>query len=351
MHALSLSDDVRSLSDRPLDVHRRLQAIAQGQSPATSHDRLSAVPARRAGLDEDPLNTPPLSLQPYKKRAVLQDFFLFSFSSVSVYSQLSLPEGALCATARAPDPSTFQATDSPMTRLSGESSDRTRPILPTQVSPYAVLNYTVSRTISREHLFELSILVLEWLENQLGGGPSYELRARRADEVRVQEGAHPSPFGVLSPSGLACPSGRKRIQRLLTLSKALCQRRQHFLLLHTIANQLGARLVDMSGHSVVVEVTGKTARVQAFLVLVKSDGVRFTSPTGNIPIPFCVHTADLYSRLSSAHPAFTNLKVYPSPLISSPTLIPPSDSTTCILSHGTPPKSPRPIDNSMSALD
>ncbi|KAF8262869.1 hypothetical protein EI94DRAFT_642036 [Lactarius quietus] len=116
-----LSEATRASSqlvNRPLDVHPRLEAIAQGQSPATSHDRLSAVPARRAGLDEDPLNTPPLSMQPYKKRAVLQDFFLFSFSSVSVYSQLSLPEGALCATARAPDPSTFQTTNSPMTRLS-----------------------------------------------------------------------------------------------------------------------------------------------------------------------------------------------------------------------------------------
>ncbi|KAF8260412.1 hypothetical protein EI94DRAFT_1748578, partial [Lactarius quietus] len=88
-------------------------------------------------------------------------------------------------------------------------------------------------------------------------------RSRRSSGARRRSLA---TFGVLSRAGLACPGGGKRIPRLLTLSEALCQRRQHFRLL---ANQFGAWLVDMSGHSVVVEVTGKTARVQAFLVLVK----------------------------------------------------------------------------------
>ncbi|KAF8257381.1 hypothetical protein EI94DRAFT_1758798, partial [Lactarius quietus] len=112
--------------------------------------------------------------------------------------------------------------------------------------------------------------MLEYFEDQLTGGQSHVPRAARgADEALVRDDARSPLFGVLSRAGLACPGGGKRIPRLLTLSEALCQRRQHFRLLHTIANQFGAWLVDMSGHSVVVEVTGKTARVQAFLVLVK----------------------------------------------------------------------------------
>jgi len=128
----------------------------------------------------------------------------------------------------------------------------------------------VTRTISRELLIEVFILMLEYLEDQLTGGQSHVPRAARgADETLVRDDARSPLFGVLSRAGLACPGGGKRILRVLTPSEALRQRHQHFRLLYTLANQFGARFVDMSGHSVVVEMTGKTARVDAFLVFVK----------------------------------------------------------------------------------
>ncbi|KAF8260406.1 hypothetical protein EI94DRAFT_1748524 [Lactarius quietus] len=105
----------------------------------------------------------------------------------------------------------------------------------------------VTRTISRELLIEVSILMLGYLEDQVAGGQTHVPRAARgADETLVRDGSLSPLFGVLSRAGLACPSGGKRILRLLTPSEALRQRHQHFRLLYTLANQFGARFVDMS---------------------------------------------------------------------------------------------------------
>ncbi|KAF8260401.1 hypothetical protein EI94DRAFT_1748458 [Lactarius quietus] len=62
-------------------------------------------------------------------------------------------------------------------------------------------------------------------------------------------------------------------------TEALRQRHQHFRLLHTLANQFATRLVDMSGHSVVVGMTGNTSRMYTFLLLVKPHGVIFSACT------------------------------------------------------------------------
>ncbi|KAF8258412.1 hypothetical protein EI94DRAFT_1754727, partial [Lactarius quietus] len=109
--------------------------------------------------------------------------------------------------------------------------------------------------------------MLGYLEDQVAGGQTHVPRAARgADETLVRDGSLSPLFGVLSRAGLACPSGGKRILRLLTPSEALRQRHQHFRLPYTLANQFGARFVDMSGHNVVVEMMGKTARVDRLFV-------------------------------------------------------------------------------------
>jgi len=45
------------------------------------------------------------------------------------------------------------------------------------------------------------------------------------------------------------------------------------------------RIVDVSDHSVIVEMTGKTARVEAFLALVKPYGIIESARTGLMAMP------------------------------------------------------------------
>ena len=151
---------------------------------------------------------------------------------------------------------------------------------------WAVLDYTETRTISRELLLvKVSILGPEYLEDQLAGGPSHEPRAAHrahAEQTKLEremalarhfeESSRPQPP---APTEEAGEGGRP-----LTPSEALRQRHQHLRSLHTLANQFGARLVDVSDHSVIVEMTGKTTRVEAFLALVKPYGIIESARTG-----------------------------------------------------------------------
>ncbi|KAH9166267.1 acetolactate synthase [Lactarius sanguifluus] len=110
----------------------------------------------------------------------------------------------------------------------------------------------LTHTISRELLLvKVSILWPEYLEDQLEGGPSHEPRA--AHRAHADE--------------------------------ALRRRHQHLYSLHVLANQFGARLVDVSDHSVIVEMTGKTSRVEAFLALVKPFGIIESARTGLMAMP------------------------------------------------------------------
>jgi acetolactate synthase small subunit len=156
------------------------------------------------------------------------------------------------------------------------------------VPVWAVLDYTETRTISRELLLvKVSILGPEYLEDQLAGGPSHEPRAAHRAHAEQQtnkleremalarhfeESSRPDPPPVLTEEEV---NGRP-----LTPSEALRQRHQHLRSLHTLASQFGARLVDVSDHSVIVEMTGKTMRVEAFLALVKPYGIIESARTG-----------------------------------------------------------------------
>jgi len=154
---------------------------------------------------------------------------------------------------------------------------------------WAVLDYTETRTISRELLLiKVSILGPEYLEDQLAGGPSHEPRAAHrahAEQTKLEremalarhfeESSRPSPA---APSALE--GGREEGGKPLTPSEALRQRHQHLHSLYILANQFGARLVDVSDHSVIVEMTGKTSRVEAFIALVKPFGIIESARTG-----------------------------------------------------------------------
>jgi acetolactate synthase small subunit len=170
------------------------------------------------------------------------------------------------------------------------------------VPVWAVLDYTDTRTISRELLLvKVSILGPEYLDDQLVGGPSHdplqshiehaEIQSkleREATLVRHVEQSAKEASSISSSSSSpthasTSPSAVKPTApdaTPLTPSEALRLRHQHLQSIDALARQFGARLVDVSENSVIVEMSGKTTRVEAFLSLVKPFGIIESARTG-----------------------------------------------------------------------
>jgi acetolactate synthase small subunit len=180
-----------------------------------------------------------------------------------------------------------------------------------QVPVWAVLDYTETRTISRELLLvKVSILGPEYLDDQLAGGPSHEPRAAHrahAEQTKLERETalarhfeesnrphlHPRPTpsasaSLSSPSSPSTTSPGVEGAKPLTPSEALRMRHQHLQSLHVLANQFGARIVDVSENSIILEMCGKTSRVEAFLSLVKPFGIIESARTGTFSPPFRV---------------------------------------------------------------
>ena len=165
---------------------------------------------------------------------------------------------------------------------------------------WAVLDYTETRTIQRELLLvKVSILGPEYLDDQLAGGPSHEPRASHrahAEQSKLdREMALARQFEESTRPPTATPSSSESesaaaagdvagaapgAAKPLTPSEALRLRHQYLQSLHVLANQFNARIVDVSEHSIIVEMSGKTSRVEAFLSLVKPFGIIESARTG-----------------------------------------------------------------------
>ena len=170
---------------------------------------------------------------------------------------------------------------------------------------WAVLDYTETRTISRELLLvKVSILGPEYLDDQLAGGPSHEPRASHrahAEQTKLEremvlarnfEGSSrpqqhqhhlPGQSSSSSSSSTTAGGGVEGAAKPLTPSEALRMRHQHLQSLHVLANQFGAKIVDVSENSIILEMSAKTSRVEAFLSLVKPFGIIESARTGMFP--------------------------------------------------------------------
>lgn len=78
-----------------------------------------------------------------------------------------------------------------------------------------------------------------------------------------ERSAHPEPY-----------------QPPITPSQALRLKHQHMHSITVLATQFGAKIVDVSENSVIVELTAKTSRVEAFLSLLKPFGILEAARTG-----------------------------------------------------------------------
>jgi acetolactate synthase small subunit len=166
-----------------------------------------------------------------------------------------------------------------------------------------VLDYTETRCIERELLLvKVSILGPEYLEAQLLGGPSHDPRVFAASPADVDGDAKFEREKALASSfehSGAPASEQPSTPRALTPSEALRVKHQHLHSISTLAKQFGAKIVDVSDNSVIVEMSAKTSRVEAFLKLVEPFGVLESARTGaNVHFPRSHHHLTSRSQVS-----------------------------------------------------
>ncbi|KAF8257987.1 hypothetical protein EI94DRAFT_1625641 [Lactarius quietus] len=217
-------------------------------------------------------NTPPPSLQPYKKHVLNclvqnEPGVLSRVSGILAGGGFNIDSLVVCSTE-------IRDLSRMCIAISGQDGvvEQARRQLEDRVL-WSVLDYTETRMISRELLLiKVSILRPECLDDQLIGGPSHEPRPRRADQARPRN-ALTRHFEETTRPPAPAPSVEEGVDgggKPLTPSEA---RHQHLRSLHTLAIQFGTRIVDVSDHSVMVEMARKTTRVEAFFALVKPYGI------------------------------------------------------------------------------
>ncbi|KAI0287462.1 hypothetical protein BC826DRAFT_47592 [Russula brevipes] len=247
-------------------------------------------------------NTPPPSLQPYKKHVLNclvqnEPGVLSRVSGILAGRGFNIDSLVVCRTE-------IRDLSRMCIVISGQDGvvEQARRQLEDLVPVWAVLDYTETRTISRELLLvKVSILGPEYLDDQLAGGPSHEPRAsyrahaehtKLAREMALarqfEESNRPPPpppsSSSSSPLEADAASGAEGAKPL-TPGEALRVRHQHLQSLHVLANQFGARIVDVSDHSIILEMSAKTSRVEAFLSLVKPFGIIESARTGLMVMP------------------------------------------------------------------
>ncbi len=156
-------------------------------------------------------------------------------------------------------------------------------IPPRQVPVWAVLDYTNTLHISRELLLvKVSVLGPEYLEQQLAGGPTHAatepIEEQKVDqEYRLAESFERSATGV--PSSIR---GNHSQGQPISPSEALIVKNLHLNAIKTLADQFGGKIVDVSDNSVIVEMTAKSTRVDAFLKLLRPFGVLEAARSGEL---------------------------------------------------------------------
>lgn len=152
-----------------------------------------------------------------------------------------------------------------------------------KVPVWAVLDYTETNVIQRELLLvKVSILGSEYLDEQLEGGPSHD--PRRADSSKLEREA------ALAENFERGASQQQQQQQntvlhheiapTITASEALRLKHQHLHSLSILSKEFGAKILDIAENSVIVELTAKTPRVEAFLSLLKPFGILESARTG-----------------------------------------------------------------------
>ncbi|KAI9603451.1 hypothetical protein KEM48_001433 [Puccinia striiformis f. sp. tritici PST-130] len=139
------------------------------------------------------------------------------------------------------------------------------------VPVWAVLDYTHNKTIERELLLvKVSILGPEYFEDQL-------------HSKVVSNTPQSSPLSTEPTT--STPSGSPSLQADLTPSEALRQKHFHLQAITNLSKHFAAKVVDVSNDAVIIELSAKTARIDAFLKLVRPYGILEAARTGMMVMP------------------------------------------------------------------
>ncbi|KAF8908810.1 small subunit of acetolactate synthase-domain-containing protein [Mucidula mucida] len=278
-----LSLRARTASRPPRPIDDSTSALDYKSVQRTRPPPLPAMDLPRSRTAEEAVtnilyNTPPPSLQPFKKHVLNclvqnEPGVLSRVSGILAGRGFNIDSLVVCSTEIA-DLSRMCIV------LKGQDGvvEQARRQLEDLVPVWAVLDYTNTRTIARELLLvKVSILGPEYLEEQLTGGPSHQPRQADHPTKLEREAALAHNF---ERSGISDAANIP-----LTPSQALRLKHQHLHSISVLASQFGAKIVDVSSHSVIVELTAKTNRVEAFLSLVKPFGVLEAARTGLMAMP------------------------------------------------------------------
>ncbi|KAJ7128888.1 small subunit of acetolactate synthase-domain-containing protein [Mycena crocata] len=284
---LRTDDPTQKPPQPPKPIDDSTSALDYKQSHRTRPPPLPAMDLPRSRSAEEAVtnilyNTPPPSLQPFKKHVLNclvqnEPGVLSRVSGILAGRGFNIDSLVVCKTE-------IRDLSRMCIVLSGQDGvvEQARRQLEDLVPVWVVLDYTETRTISRELLLvKVSILGPEYLEEQLQGGPSLEPRRSPAPSKLEREVALVHNIELSAHSEELIESS----QIPLTPSEALRIKHQHLQSINVLASQFGAKIVDVSEHSVIVELTAKTARVEAFLSLVKPFGILEAARTGLMAMP------------------------------------------------------------------
>ncbi|KAJ6558557.1 small subunit of acetolactate synthase-domain-containing protein [Mycena vulgaris] len=271
----------------PKPIDDSTSALDYKQSHRTRPPPLPTMDLPRSRSAEEAVtnilyNTPPPSLQPFKKHVLNclvqnEPGVLSRVSGILAGRGFNIDSLVVCKTE-------IRDLSRMCIVLSGQDGvvEQARRQLEDLVPVWVVLDYTNTRTISRELLLvKVSILGPEYLEQQLQGGPSHDPRQTPAASKLEREAA--LVHNIERSAHSEEPTESSEIP--LTPSEALRIKHQHLHSINVLASQFGAKIVDVSEHSVIVELTAKTARVEAFLNLVKPFGILEAARTGLMVMP------------------------------------------------------------------
>ncbi|GAA6017081.1 hypothetical protein JCM10207_001479 [Rhodosporidiobolus poonsookiae] len=231
-------------------------------------------------------NTPPPSLQPFTRHTLNclvqnEPGVLSRVSGILAARGFNIDSLVVCATE-------IEDLSRMCIVLRGQDGviEQARRQLEDLVPVWAVLDYTRTRTIERELLLaKVSILGPEYFEDQLANkGPDILPATEGAEEgspAKQHVDNTREAAGSIHPNVAADFSAVPR----LSPSEALRQKHQHLSGIQLIAKQFGGKVVDLSNDAVIVEMTGKTERVDAFLKLVRPYGILEAARTGLMVMP------------------------------------------------------------------
>ncbi|GAA6002564.1 acetolactate synthase regulatory subunit [Rhodotorula paludigena] len=230
-------------------------------------------------------NTPPPSLQPFTRHTLNclvqnEPGVLSRVSGILAARGFNIDSLVVCATE-------IEDLSRMCIVLRGQDGviEQARRQLEDLVPVWAVLDYTRTKTIERELLLaKISILGPEYFENQLANKGPDILPATEG----VEEGspAKQHADNTLRAAGSIHPNvDVDTAAPHLSPSEALRQKHTHLSGIRLLAEQFGGKMVDISNDSVIVEMTGKTTRVDAFLKLVRPYGILEAARSGSMVMP------------------------------------------------------------------